>query len=75
MPHVTIKMYPGQEENVKQELAKDIEKMLVKHLGVKESAVSVSILEVESQNWKQEVYDVEINDTNKKLYIAPGYKM
>lgn len=75
MPHVTIKMYPGHKESVKQELAKEIQNVLVSRLGVKESAVSVSIMEVASENWKQEVYDADITDPVKKLYIAPGYNM
>lgn len=75
MPHVTIKLYPGQEESVKQKLAEEMKKLLIEQLHVNEGAVSVSIMEVKNEDWKQEVYDADISDAKKKLYIAPEYHM
>ena len=43
MPHITIKMYPGRSEALKQRLCEELVQSTVKALSVPQGAVSVSI--------------------------------
>lgn len=75
MPHVSVKLWPGRSEEEKQRLADAIVEDVVKITGSSESSVSVSIEDVPSGDWKEEVYDPEIRDKASLLYKKPGYSM
>lgn len=75
MPHVSVKLWPGRSEEEKQQLADAIVADVVRSTGSSESSVSVSIEEVPSGDWKDEVYDPEIRDKGDTLYKKPGYSM
>jgi 4-oxalocrotonate tautomerase len=75
MPHISVKLWPGRSEETKQRLAEAIVKDVVKIIGSDEASVSVSIEEVSSADWKEEVYDPEIRDKKEYLYKQPGYSM
>jgi 4-oxalocrotonate tautomerase len=40
-----------------------------------EESVSVAFEEVRSQDWKQKVYETDIQEKWDKLYKQPGYEM
>jgi len=75
MPHVSVKLWPGRSEKTKQRLADAIVKDVVNIIGCGEESVSVSIEEVSSGDWKEKVYDPEIQGNMKNLYKKPGYSM
>jgi 4-oxalocrotonate tautomerase len=60
MPHVIIKLWPGKSEQQKVRLAEDIVKDVTKILNYGEESVSVSIEEVEPQDWAEKVYQPDI---------------
>ena len=43
MPHVIVRMFPGRSEEMKQNMADEITKAIVKSLNVDESSVSVAM--------------------------------
>ena len=57
MPHIAIKMYPGRTEEVKKSLAKNTKEFLMKELNMEEKYISVSIEEIEKENWQKEVVE------------------
>ncbi len=75
MPHVSVKLWPGRSEDEKQRLADAIVQDVVRFTGSSEHSVSVSIEEIPSSEWKEQVYDPEIRGKQETLYKKPGYSM
>lgn len=75
MPHISVKLWPGRTEAEKQRLADAIVEDVVRITGSSEASVSVSIEDVPSSEWKQKVYDPEIQGKAGTLYKKPGYSM
>jgi 4-oxalocrotonate tautomerase len=75
MPHVIVKLWPGKSEQQKVRLAEEIVKDVTKVLNCGEESVSVSIEEVEPQDWAEKVYQPDIINNSEKLYKKPGYTM
>ena len=75
MPHIIVKLWPGESEKQKAQLAeafvKDVKDIL--HYG--EETVSVAIEEVASTDWAEKVYHPDIIGKAALLYKKPGYKM
>ena len=74
MPHVTIKCYKGRTEEVKQKCADKIAKDIAELLGCDISHVSISIKDYEKADWKEKVWDVDIEPEMDELYKKPKYK-
>lgn len=70
MPHINIKMYPGRSEEVKSKLAKHTKEFMIKELEMEEKFISVSVEEIEKENWQSEVMD-KIKD--EELYEKPNF--
>lgn len=75
MPHVIVKLWPGKSEQQKARLAEAIAKDVMDVLGYGEESVSVSIEEVEPQDWAEKVYKPDILNKPKQLYKKPGYDL
>jgi 4-oxalocrotonate tautomerase len=75
MPHVIVKLWPGKSEEQKARLAEEMVKDVTKVLNYGEESVSVSIEEVEPEDWAEKVYQPDIVDNPEKLYKKPGYTM
>jgi 4-oxalocrotonate tautomerase len=75
MPHVIIKLWPGESEQQKIRLAEEIVKDVMNVLNYGEESVSVAIEEVAPQDWAEKVYKPEIVSNWEKLYKKPGYTM
>ena len=73
MPHVTLKLWPGKSEDQKKRLAEALAKDVMNVLNYGEEAVSVSIEEVKSEDWAEQVYKPEILDKPENIYKKPGY--
>jgi len=74
MPHVIVKMFKGRTEEMKQNMAEEITKAIVKSLNVNESSVSVAVEEFDPDEWNEAVYNPDIIDKEHTLYRKPGYK-
>lgn len=70
MPHINIKMYPGRSEEVKSKLAKDTKEFMIKELEMDEKFISVSVEEIDKENWQSEVMD-KIKE--EELYERPNF--
>ena len=73
MPHVIVKLWPGKSEAQKRKLAEAITTAVTSTLGYGDDSVSVSLEEVDSRDWTQNVYDPDILAKAETLYKKPGY--
>lgn len=73
MPHVIVKMYPGNSDEQKKKLTEEITKAIVNSVNKPEGAVSIAIEEVAENEWMDKVYEAEIRPNLEKLYKKPGY--
>ena len=55
MPHIDVKMFPGRSEEIKKNLAEKLRETAAKELGVDEAVLSVSVGDVEKDDWNKEV--------------------
>ena len=53
MPHIIVKMLSGRTDKQKQQLAKEITKVVMKVTGINEDADSVAIEDVEQRDWTE----------------------
>lgn len=70
MPHISIKLYPGRTEEVKQDLAEKTQAFLSETMKMEPKYFSVAIEEIEKEDWDQEVVQQIKEDT---LYIKPNF--
>ena len=56
MPHITIQMYPGRDDKIKQELADAVAKTASEQLNRGIEHFSVSIEDVPQEEWNEKVY-------------------
>lgn len=75
MPHITIQMYTGRDEKTKKEIAGKMAEALSNAMNMEKKNISVSIQEIEKENWKTEVYDKVVDENNQEVLIKPGYEM
>ena len=73
MPHVIVKLWPGKTEQQKKTLAERITKDVMEVFHYGEESVSVSMEEIHSKDWAEEVYKKNILKGPGKLYKKPGY--
>ena len=73
MPHITIQMYPGRDDETKKRLADAILETASKELNRGKEHFSVSVVDVPQDEWKEKVYDKVLTDKN--TFIQPGYEM
>ena len=73
VPHITIQMYPGRDDETKKRLAQAVLETASKELKREKEHFSVSVVDVPQDEWKGKVYDKVLADKN--TIIQPGYKM
>ena len=73
MPHVIVKLWPGQSEAQKRRLAERIAQDVMVVLGHGEESVSVALEEVEATDWAEKVYKPDIVNKPDQIYKKPGY--
>jgi 4-oxalocrotonate tautomerase len=73
MPHVIVKMYAGRANAEKKALAEQITQAVMKTLGYGADSVSVSVEDIEPQDWTEKVYRPDIAEKPNQLYKKPGY--
>ena len=74
MSHITVKLWPGRDEEVKTALAEKIAQDVAEGLNVNIGDVSVAFEEVEKEDWGEKVYKKEIRDNIENIYLKPTYK-
>jgi 4-oxalocrotonate tautomerase len=72
MPHISVKLYPGQNEDQKAMLANELTKTLMSVLGSKKVSISVGIEEVAPDDWTQRVTEPEILGKPDTIYKPSG---
>lgn len=73
MPHITVQMYPGRNDELKKKLAEALVKTASEVLQRGPEHFSVSVVDVPQDEWKGKVYDKVRADKN--TVIQPGYEM
>jgi len=73
MPHVEIKCFPGRTDEQKKKCADKIAEDIADILGCSVSSVSVAIIDVPEEEWKEKVWDTDIIPNEKYLYKKSGY--
>jgi 4-oxalocrotonate tautomerase len=73
MPHVPIKLQSGRSEQQKIKLADEVTKAVMTGAKCAETSVSVSIEEVEPEDWVEKVYKPDIIGRWDQVYKKPGY--
>lgn len=74
MPHITVKLWPGRNDDVKRKLAEQIAKDVAAGLNVDMGDISVAFEEVEKADWGEKVYKKEIRDNMENIYFKPDYE-
>ena len=75
MPHVIVKLWPGKSQQQKARLTDKITKDVMDVFDYGEESVSVAFEEIKSRDWKEKVYEPDIQDKWDTLYKKPGYEM
>lgn len=76
MPHIEVKCFPRElTEKQKQAIATDLCDVLKKHLGSKDTSLSVALQMIEQADWKSEVWDKQIAPQMAQLLKKPGYQL
>jgi 4-oxalocrotonate tautomerase len=66
-------MYAGRTDELKTKLAEELTKAVMKVTGNREQSVSVSIEDIQPDDWTEKVYKTDILNNRDKLYKKPGY--
>lgn len=70
MPHISIKMYPGRDEQTKQQLAEKTRDFFASEMKADKKYFSVSVEDVSPENWDDEVVS---KIPEKNLYIKSNF--
>lgn len=73
MPHVIVKLQSGRSEQQKAKIAEEVTRAVMAGANCAEQSVSVSIEDVEPNDWVEKVYKPEIIGKPATLYKKPGY--
>jgi 4-oxalocrotonate tautomerase len=73
MPHVIVKLQSGRSEAKKARIAEEVTKAIMTGAGCDADAVSVSIEDVEANDWVEKVFKPDIIGKPGTLYKKPGY--
>ncbi|MGQ7828853.1 tautomerase family protein [Altererythrobacter sp. Z27] len=73
MPHVIVKLWPGQPAASKQQLSDAIVASVTDILGYGADSVSVGFEEVSPADWMSQVYEPDITSRWTQLTKTPGY--
>lgn len=68
MPHIDITMIPGRDDTAKKEIAVKVQQFIAKELNIDEKFVSVSIEDIEKENWTTHMESMK----DKKMFVSPG---
>ena len=73
MPHVIVKLVAGRSDQQKTKIAEEVTKAIMATANCSESAVSVRIEDIQSEDWTDKVYKPDILGGSGGLFKKPGY--
>lgn len=73
MPHISVKCYPGRTEEQKLALAKKINEDVKEILTAKEETISITIEDIQPEDWDETVVKTEILPKTAVMYKKPHY--
>ena len=73
MPHVIVKLQSGRSAQQKTKIAEEVTKAIMASANCAEQSVSVSIEDVEANDWVEKVYKPDISQKPNTLYKKAGY--
>ena len=73
MPHVIVKLYAGRSEQQKARIAEEVTKAVMAGANCAEQSVSVSIEDIDPDDWVEKVFKPDIMAKPDRLYKKPGY--
>jgi len=73
MPHVIVKLYAGRSEQQKASIAEEVTKAVMAGANCAAQSVSVSIEDIEPEDWVEKVFKPDIIAKSDTLYKRPGY--
>jgi len=73
MPHVVVKLYAGRTEDDKSKLADAITSAVMAALHITRDSISVGVEDVDPLDWKEAVYEPDIQRKANTIYKKPGY--
>jgi 4-oxalocrotonate tautomerase len=73
MPHVIVKLQTGRSEQQKTRIAEEVTRAIMTGANCGEQAVSVSIEDIQPNDWVDQVYKPDIIGRPHTLYKKPGY--
>ena len=65
MPHIQVSLYPGRDDELKNKIANELKNTLVEKIGMPEEAISVSIEDVEPEDFEDTIQDRLENEKNE----------
>lgn len=71
MPHITIQMFPGRDQEEKKQMAQDIQMLLWEKYQIEKNVLSVSVQDVPKEKWNDFIKNVPA-DT---FFVKPGYEI
>lgn len=72
MPHITVKMFPGRNPEQKQALTDRMVQAVQDVLGSATKDISVSIVEIDPEEWDEMVAGPDIDRTPGEVTKMPG---
>ena len=74
MPHITIKHFPVEiSKEIKSDISKKIIETISHRLNCSEDVISISMIEVDQNEWNEKVYIPEIIGMSSFLIKKPNY--
>ena len=65
MPHIQVSLYPGRDDELKNKMAIELKNTLVEKTGIPEEAISVSIEDVEPEDFEDTIQGRLENEKNE----------
>ncbi|WP_443090178.1 tautomerase family protein [Basfia succiniciproducens] len=76
MPHISIKCYPkGLNEQELQAFADDLTAFVSERLNTPPDWITIDYQEMQPDEWKEKVYDVEVKPNGDNLLRKPHYEL
>lgn len=76
MPHIEIQHFPKElDAQAREGLAQEMTQLICTYFAVKPESVSIALEPVLPAQWKEQVYQPQIEGRGEQLLQAPGYSM
>ncbi len=74
MPHIQVSLYPGRDDELKNKIAKELKDTLVEKIGMPKEAISVSIEDIEAEDFENTIQDRLQNEKNELILESDHIK-